>query len=154
MSWIKVYERSRTNAWHCAEKLMPEILPRLLAMPCSIIWWTRRIFMVLGRVFDSKVRITRELRKLEFHNKTQRGLQDLAKLLNPKVRGWLQYYEKISRKSLWPVFYYLHHRMIRWVLNKYKSFKGSKVKAIAWLKRVTRSYPNLFYHWEAGYKLV
>ena len=102
----------------------------------------------------SKGRITQELRKLDFHNKTQRGIQDLATLLNPKIRGWIQYYGKISRRSLRPVFYYLHHRLIRWILNKYKSFKGSKVKAIAWLRRVTQSYPNLFYHWELGYKLV
>jgi len=102
----------------------------------------------------SKVRITQELRKLEFHNKTQRGIQDLATLLNPKIRGWIQYYGKISRRSLNPVFYYLHHRLVKWILNKYKSFKGSKVKAIQWLRRITKSYPNLFYHWELGYKLV
>ncbi|WP_394332182.1 group II intron maturase-specific domain-containing protein [Anditalea andensis] len=75
-------------------------------------------------------------------------------MLNPKIRGWLNYYGKISRRSLRPVFYYLHHRLIRWILNKYKSFKGSKVKAIKWLRQVTVSYPNLFYHWEQGYKLV
>ena len=33
----------------------------------------------------SKVRITQELRKLNFHNKTQRTIQDLATLLNPKI---------------------------------------------------------------------
>ena len=102
----------------------------------------------------SKVRINGELRKLNFHNKTQRSIQDLAKMLNPKIRGWVQYYGKISRRSLKPVFYYLHHRLIRWILNKYKGFKGSKVKAVKWLRRVTRLYPNLFYHWELGYKLV
>jgi group II intron reverse transcriptase/maturase len=102
----------------------------------------------------SKVRITGELRKLAFHNKTQRGIQDLANLLNPKIRGWIQYYGKISRKSLQPIFYYLHNRMIRWILNKYKSFKGSKIKAVKWLRFIMKSYPNLFYHWELGYKLV
>ena len=44
--------------------------------------------------------------------------------------------------------------MIRWILNKYKRFKGSKVKAVRWLRQVTVSFPNLFYHWEVGYKLV
>ena len=102
----------------------------------------------------AKVRITQELRKLDFHNKIQRGIQDLAVLLNPKIRSWIHYYGKISRKSLNPVFYYLHHRLIRWILNKYKSFKGSKVKAVKWLRSVMASYPNLFYHWELGYKLA
>ena len=102
----------------------------------------------------SKIRITRELRKLGFHNKTQKGIQDLAKLLNPKIRGWVQYYGKISRRSLQPVFYYLHQRMIKWILNKYKRFKRSRIKAIKWLKSITKSYPNMFYHWQLGYRLV
>ena len=59
----------------------------------------------------------------------------------------------ISSRSLKPVFYYLHHRILTWVLKKYESFKGSKVKAIAWLRAIEKSYPNLFYHWELGYKL-
>ena len=102
----------------------------------------------------SKVRITQELRKLKFHNKTQRTIQDLALLLNPKIRGWLNYYGKINRRCLRPVFYYLHHRMLKWVLNKYKRFKRSKVKAARWLRWVYKSYPNLFYHWVLGYQLV
>ncbi len=102
----------------------------------------------------SKVRITGELRKLNFHNKTQRTIQDLALLLNPKIRGWLNYYGKINRRCMRPVFYYLHHRTIKWVLNKYKRFKRSKVKAVRWLRWVYKSYPNLFYHWGLGYQLV
>ena len=102
----------------------------------------------------SKKRITGELRKLAFHNKTQRGIQDLANMLNPKIRGWILYYGKVSRRSLQPVFYYLHHRIISWVLNKYKRFKGSKIRAIRWLRQITNAYPTLFYHWGLGYKLV
>ena len=75
-------------------------------------------------------------------------------MLNPKIHGWIQYYGKISCRSLKPVYYYLPHRLIRWILNKYKRFKGSKVKAAKWLRHVTVSYPNLFYHWGLGYKLV
>jgi len=37
------------------------------------------------------------------------------------------------------------------ILNKYESFKGSKVKALKWLRKVTDSYPNLFYHWGLDY---
>lgn len=102
----------------------------------------------------SKKRILRELRELEFHKKSQRTIQDLALLLNPKIRGWLNYYGKIKRKSLKPVFYYLHHRLIKWILNKYKGFKRSRVLAVKWLRRVTVSYPNLFYHWALGYQLT
>ena len=102
----------------------------------------------------AKVRITQELRKLGFHNKTQRSIQDLAILLNPKIRGWINFYGKINRRCLKPVFYYLHHRLIKWILNKYKRFKRSKVKAVKWLSWVCNSFPNLFYHWTLGYQLT
>jgi len=102
----------------------------------------------------SKVRITEELRKLSFHNMTQHNIQDLATLLNPKIRGWINYYGKVNRRSMKPVFYYLHHRMIKWILNKYKRFKRSKVKAVQWLRGMYQSYPNLFYHWSLGYQLT
>ena len=47
--------------------------------------------------------------QFDFHNKTQRTIQDLAILLNPKIRGWINYYGTINRLRLKPVFYYLHH---------------------------------------------
>jgi len=102
----------------------------------------------------AKVRITRDLRDLKLHKKTQHTIQDLAVLLDPLIRGWLNYYGRINRKCMKPVFYYLHHRLIKWIINKYKRFKRSKVKAVRWLRRVCNSYPNLFYHWTLGYQLT
>ena len=32
--------------------------------------------------------------------------------------------------------------------------KGSKVKAVKWLRWVCNSFPNLFYHWTLGYQLT
>ena len=102
----------------------------------------------------SKKRILKDLRQLNIHRKTRSNLQDLAILLNPKIRGWINYYGKIKRNALKPVFYYLHHRIIKWILNRYKRFKGSRVLAVKWLRRITRDYPNMFYHWALGYQLT
>jgi RNA-directed DNA polymerase len=102
----------------------------------------------------SKKRILQEIRDMELHKKSQSTLQDLAIRLNPKIRGWINYYGKVKRKSLKPVFYYLHHRLIKWILNTYKRFKRSRVLAVKWLRGVTKDYPNLFYHWSLGYQLT
>ena len=61
----------------------------------------------------SKKRILSDLRTLQLHRKTNSNLEDLALLLNPKIRGWINYYGKIKRKSLNPVFYYLHNRLLK-----------------------------------------
>jgi len=102
----------------------------------------------------SKKRILQEIREMELHKKSQSTLQDLAIRLNPKIRGWINYYGKVKLKSLKPVFYYLHHRLIKWILNTYKRFKRSRVLAVKWLRGITKDYPNLFYHWSLGYQLT
>lgn len=102
----------------------------------------------------SKKRILEDLRDIKLHTKTQSNLQDLAFLLNPKIKSWIHYYIKIKRNSLKPIFYYLHHRILKWILNKYKRFKRSRILAVKWLKRITRDYLNKFYHWKLGYQLT
>jgi len=102
----------------------------------------------------SKKRILKTLSEMAFHKKSRLKIQDLAKMLNPKIRGWANYYGRVSRKSLTPVLYHLHQRIIKWVLNKYKGFKGSKIKAVNWLRRILKFHPNLFYHWQLGYKFM
>ena len=82
----------------------------------------------------SKKRILRDLRDIKLHKKSQCTIQDLAILLNPKIREWINYYGKVRRDSLKPVFYYLHHRLIKWILNTYNRFKRSRVLAIKWLR--------------------
>jgi len=102
----------------------------------------------------SKKRILSDLRKMQLHRKTNSNLQDLANRLNPKIRGWINYYGKIRRDSLKPVFYHLHHRLIKWALKRYKRFKGSRVLAVRWLRKMTIAFPNMFYHWSLGYQLT
>jgi hypothetical protein len=102
----------------------------------------------------SKKRILSDLRTMQLHRKTSSNLQDLATRLNPKIRGWINYYGKIKKKSLQPVFYYLHHRLLKWAMKRYKRFKGSRVLAVKWLRKMTIAFPNLFYHWSLGYQLT
>ena len=91
---------------------------------------------------------------MALRKKSQSTIQDLAIKLNPKIRGWINYYGKVKRKSLKPVFYYLRHRLIKWILNKYKRFKRSRVLAVKWLRRVTVQNPILFYQLASGYQLT
>jgi RNA-directed DNA polymerase len=72
----------------------------------------------------------------------------LGTLKNRHIKGrhssWINYYGKIKRNSLKPVFYYLHHHIIKWILNKYKRFKRSRVLAVKWLRRITKDYQICF----------
>lgn len=102
----------------------------------------------------SKQRILKEIRLMNLHRRSRSTLEDLAAILNPKIRGWINYYGKISKNSLRPIFYHLHHRLLKWILHRYKGFKRSKKRAVIWLRKITKSYPNMFYHWSLGYTLT
>jgi len=98
-------------------------------------------------------RIVKEIRKMNFH-RWACAWQDLAELLNSKIRGWVQYYDKFRPWTLTKVFHRLHNRLIKWIIYQFKRFKRSKKRAIVYFKYIHRRYPTLFYHWEIGYPTV
>ena len=95
----------------------------------------------------------KEIKLLKFH-KWACTWQDLANLLNSKIRGWVHYYDKFRPRTLTKVFHRLHNRLIKWIINQFKRFKESKKRALSYLKYIRRRYPTLFYHWEIGYPIV
>ena len=113
--------------------------------------------MFLG--FDCEIskksysKIVKEIRDLNFHRWAS-SWQQIVNLLNSKIRGWIQYYDKFRYRTLTNVFHRLHNRLIKSIMNYFKRFNRSRRRAIAYLKQVYRSYPNLFYHWAIGYHLV
>ena len=48
------------------------------------------------------------------------------------VRGWINYYGKFYRSGLYSTLQSLNFAIVRWVVRKYKRFKGS-------LKRLSRT---------------
>jgi len=99
---------------------------------------------------ESRKKILAEIRATRFHRWSTGTIEDLARLLNPKLSGWVNYYGKFGRYQLNRLFRILHNRLVRWVLNRYKSLKGSKRRAYAYLKQLQKG--NLiFYHWKKGF---
>lgn len=99
-------------------------------------------------------RIVRVFGDLKIHRRTNSTLEDIARTLNPKIRGWMQYYETFRKRSMTNIFHRLHNRLVKWILNKYKRFKGSVKRGFRYLRGIYKSYPYLFYHWNLGYPLV
>lgn len=97
-------------------------------------------------------RIGQTLYKMKVHRMVQFSLQDIANLLAPKIRGWINYYGKFRFSELRKVFRVLNYRLMLWVRNKYRRFrKKIKTHAFRWLGNVARKFPNLFLHWHYGF---
>ena len=102
----------------------------------------------------SKQRISLKWKQMKLHKWTSSTIADIAKEVNPFLRGICQYYGKYKRWELEPVFRNLHFRLVKWIVNKYKRFKGSYKRGYTWLKKVREDFPMLFYHWSLGYRTM
>jgi len=98
-------------------------------------------------------KIVGEIRATHF-DRWAKSWNDIALLLNEKIRGWIHYYDKYRRNTLTSVFRSLHNRLAKWIQDYYKRLKGSIWRAYKHLKYIRRHYPTLFYHWEIGYPIV
>lgn len=105
----------------------------------------------LPAVSDKAARkIREEVRGWKLHLRSDKTLSDLARMFNPVIRGWVQYYGKYYRSMLYPVFRPLDRTLVRWACRKYKKLQGHQRRAAQWLQRITRRDPQLWAHWELG----
>jgi RNA-directed DNA polymerase len=90
--------------------------------------------------------INREVRGWRLHRHNTWTLGQIAKWINPIVRGWLQYYGQFYRSELYVLCKRINTYLVRWARKKYKRLHGFK-KVHAWWNSVGERYPRLFAHW-------
>jgi len=78
------------------------------------------------------------------------SLEDIARRINPVVRGWPNYYGRYYKSAMRPIFRQLQHALARWAMRKYKRLKGHWLRAIHWVNRIMRRDRKLFVSWEFG----
>jgi RNA-directed DNA polymerase len=89
-------------------------------------------------------------RKWNFRNRTDLSLEQIAKIYNPVLRGWIGYYGKYNRSSLYSVFQHFDNTLKAWVMRKYKKLRERKTRASEFLEEISKRQPNLFAHWKIG----
>jgi hypothetical protein len=95
----------------------------------------------------SQTRIVTGWKQQKFHIQSTLTIQEIAAKINPQMRGVIRYYGRYKWWELQKLIRHFHYRLAKWVLNKYKSLKGSLGKAYKWIKEIRVSYPTMFYHW-------
>jgi len=91
----------------------------------------------------AKVSVVENIKKLTLH-KFKGTIQQIADLLNPRIRGWINYYCRWSKWTTTWIWRVMNLRLIKW----FKWNRGfNKKRAIHWLKSVYKTNPKLFAHW-------
>lgn len=91
-------------------------------------------------------RLGAQVRSWRLHLRTGHTLTDLARRINPIVRGWMQYYGAFYRTAMYPLLKRINAYLVRWLRKKYKRLRTFKKAKAAW-RRVTKQYPYLMAHW-------
>jgi RNA-directed DNA polymerase len=109
----------------------------------------------LPAISDKAAKATRqEIRGWKLQLRSDKSLEDLARMFNPILRGWMQYYGKYYRSMLHPVFRPLNRRLVRWACRKYKKLRHHQRRATQWLRRISLRAPRLWAHWQIGVKVA
>jgi len=102
-------------------------------------------------VSDKAVRAIRaEIRSWSLPKRSDKSIEDLSRMFNPIVRGWLQYYGRYYRSALYPPMRKLDRALARWAYRKYKKLRGHLRRATHWIARMSRRDSRLFAHWQMG----
>jgi RNA-directed DNA polymerase len=97
-------------------------------------------------------KIIEVIRKTNFQRWTNRDIYQIAEFFNPKFSGWINYYGKYRKYEMQWIFDIFHRRLNKWVINRYKRFKRSRMLAARWIRDLALRQPNLFVHWNHGFK--
>lgn len=90
------------------------------------------------------------IRSWRLHLKPDKSLEDLARMFNPIIRGWINYYGRFYKSGLYTVLRHFNRALVLWARRKFKKFSNHKRRAECWLGRIARRQPKLFAHWKMG----
>jgi RNA-directed DNA polymerase len=99
---------------------------------------------------NAKTSIREKIREILKPRWSEQTLEKFADMLNPKLRGWINYYGKMYKHEIRELFCYVNEKIKKWVMNKYK-FR-SKKQTLAKYLSIQVEQPELFYHWRLGIK--
>lgn len=108
-----------------------------------------------GRIFtsflpaiskDALKAISAEVRGWRLHRHSDYSLDELARWINPIVRGWMNYYGAFYKTALYPLLKRINAYLMRWARKKYRRLRTFK-KSHAWWQTVTKRDPLLFEQW-------
>ena len=95
--------------------------------------------------------MSRKVASWKIHRRTTLTLNDLARGVNPALRGWLNYFTVFYPSMVIPLCWRVDRHLMHWARRKYKRLERGDRRAREWLCGVRERVPCLFAHWELRY---
>src|SRR5215469_459171 len=109
----------------------------------------RRIFtsFLPGVSADAMKKMRQAVRGWKLNRQTHVTLAALAKLYNPIIQGWWNYYGAFYPTAMLAVYRHIDRALERWARRKYKALSGRQCASVQWLRKIKNAELRLFYHW-------
>ncbi len=91
-----------------------------------------------------------KIRQWRMHLKPDKAIEDLSRMFNPVIRGWINYFGRFYKSELYSVLRHMNRALVHWARRKYKKLSHHRRRAEHWLGRVAKRSPWLFAHWKMG----
>jgi RNA-directed DNA polymerase len=89
-------------------------------------------------------KIPDEIRPWQLHRRTACSIEDLTKMLNPKLRGSFTYWRHFIPSALRCIERHVGQSLGRWACRKYKKLRGHRVRAWRWwIRFIGRSHSKV-----------
>ena len=97
---------------------------------------------------DAAKAIRHTIRRWRLHLQSGMTLADLARSINPIVRGWINYYGRFYPTELLRSLDRINQYLMRWAMRKYKPLRRRPQRAWNLLASARKRQPELFAHWQ------
>ena len=92
-----------------------------------------------------------KIKAMKLHKMTGSKIEMIAELINPMVRGWLNYFTAYCKSAVKYTMQCLNGRLVKWAMCKYKRFRGHRRRTEEWLQKLAKREPRMFAHWVLGW---
>jgi RNA-directed DNA polymerase len=146
----------KTKIVYCKDERRTESAPAVQFTFLGYAFRPREVKGKDGRLFlgftpaispDSAKSIRTIMRGWHVHVRSDLSLEEIARKVNPVIRGWINYYGSYYRSALYRIFGHFDAIVTRWTMKKYRPFKLHRTRAREWLIGVKKRQPHLFAHW-------
>jgi RNA-directed DNA polymerase len=111
--------------------------------------WGKRFISFTPAVSNKAAKaMRRTLRDWALHNLSDKSSEDLARMFNPVIQGWINHYASFYKSAHYPTLRHLDRCLALWAERKYKKLRRHFRRVRHWLARVAQTKPRLFAHWK------
>jgi len=95
---------------------------------------------------DALKKMGQEVRRWRVHRRTDLDFAGLARMINPVVRGWMNYYGAFYPSALSTLLARINTYLMRWGPQEIQTVRAARKARARW-EYVTTTYPRYFAHW-------